>query len=234
VRISRLSARTRFPQIFRLARKIIPFDLILLSGGTDRGRARGEALHLCSWTEPGRKFIPVRLALLPAAEAGFLFLRRAPQGRKVSRAPLPPCRAITLSSSPFCTPFSLPGALPFLTGPFPPLPARLSCCCSVPFFCGMILLALCMCHSVSLFLACVCPALWPRVSCVAQLSFRWYSSSNRQLVQVRCFFGERKLKAGSKLFSSEHTSEEAERVVLMRCSPVQSTLNYSPWIGGSK
>jgi hypothetical protein len=62
---------------------------------------------------------------------------------------------------------------------FSSLPARLSCCCSVPFFCGMILLALCMCHSVSLFLACVCPALWPRVSCVAQLSFRWYSSSNR-------------------------------------------------------
>jgi hypothetical protein len=128
VRISRLSARTRFPQIFRLARKIIPFDLILLSGGTDRGRARGEALHLCSWTEPGRKIIPVRLALLPAADAGFLIPAKGPSRKKgISRStaalssynliiisflhPLLSSRCTALSdrafSSPACTSFLL-------------------------------------------------------------------------------------------------------------------------------
>jgi hypothetical protein len=179
VRISRLSARTRFPQIFRLARKIIPFDLILLSGGTDRGRARGEALHLCSWTEPGRKIIPVRLALLPAADAGFLIPAKGPSRKKgISRstAALSSYNLIIIS---FLHPLLSSRCTALSDRAFFSLPARLSCCCSVPFFCGMILLALCMCHSVSLFLACVCPALWPRVSCVAQLSFRWYSSSNR-------------------------------------------------------
>jgi hypothetical protein len=113
----RLSARTRFPQIFRLARKIIRFDLILLSG-TESGR---------------RKIIPV--PILPssraAANSRSWFLIPAKGPLKEERHLALHCYLVvlisdgvsrTLSSPPFCTPFSIPGALPFLTVLFlPPL-----------------------------------------------------------------------------------------------------------------